>query len=147
AGYPMLAHTASREGEVVVNNLTGSNDFMRADAVPSVVYTNPEVAGVGLTEEQAKAKGLEYKVVTLPMAYAGRFVAENEGGEGVCKVIVGAKHGEIIGVHMLGNPSSEMLYGCCMAIEMEMTVDQLKEVIFPHPTVSEILKETVFAIK
>ena len=147
AGYPMLAHTASREGEVVVNNLCGGNDIMRADAVPSVVYTNPEVAGVGLTETQAKQKGIAYKVQTLPMQYAGRFVAENEGGEGVCKVLVGERHGEILGVHMMGNTSSEMLYGCCMAIEMEMTVEELKEIIFPHPTVSEIIKETVFAIK
>ncbi|MCF0172370.1 MAG: dihydrolipoyl dehydrogenase [Bacteroidales bacterium] len=146
AGYPMLAHTASREGEIVVNNLCGGHDIMRCDAVPSIVYTNPEVAGVGLTEREAKEKGIDYKCVTLPMAYAGRFVAENEGGEGICKVLTGARHGEIIGVHMLGNPSSEMLYGCCMAIESEMTIDGLKEIIFPHPTVSEIIKETVFAI-
>ena len=90
----MLAHTASREGEVVVNNLTGRADRMRYNAIPGVVYTNPEVAGVGLTEEQAKAEGIEYKIAKLPMAYAGRFVAENEGGAGLCKVIVGAKYGE-----------------------------------------------------
>ena len=120
---------------------------MRYDAIPGVVYTNPEVAGVGLTEEQAKAKGVAYKVATLPMAYAGRFVAENEGGNGVCKVLVGAKHGEVLGVHMMGNPSSEMIYGACMAIEMEMTLKEMKEIVFPHPTVSEIFKETVFAVK
>ena len=144
-GFSLLAHTASREGEVVVNNLTGRADRMRYNAIPGVVYTNPEVSGVGETEESAKAKGLEYKVMKLPMAYAGRFVAENEGGSGICKVLVGAKYGEVIGVHMLGNPSSEMIYGACMAIEQEMTIDQLQEVVFPHPTVSEIFKETVFA--
>ena len=143
-GFSLLAHTASREGEVVVNNLTGRADRMRYNAIPGVVYTNPEVSGVGETEESAKAKGLEYKVMKLPMAYAGRFVAENEGGSGICKVLVGAKYGEVIGVHMLGNPSSEMIYGACMAIEQEMTIDQLQEVVFPHPTVSEIFKETVF---
>ncbi len=146
-GFSLLAHTASREGEVVVNNLTGGNDTMRYDAIPGVVYTNPEVAGVGLTEEQAKAKGVAYKVATLPMAYAGRFVAENEGGNGVCKILVGAKYGEVLGVHMMGNPSSEMIYGACMAIEMEMTLKEMKEIVFPHPTVSEIIKETVFAVK
>lgn len=143
-GFSLLAHTASREGEVVVNNLTGKSDKMRYNAIPGVVYTNPEVAAVGETEESAKAKNLAYKVAKLPMAYAGRFVAENEGGNGVCKVLLGEKHGEILGVHMLGNPSSEMIYGACMAIEQEMTIEELKEVVFPHPTVSEILKEVAF---
>ena len=143
-GFSMLAHTASREGEVVVNNLTGRPDVMRYNAIPGVVYTNPEVAGVGLTEEQAKNSGIDYQVVKLPMAFAGRFVAENEGSNGLCKVLTGAKHGEILGVHLLGNPCSEIIYGACMAIEQEMTVKELQEVVFPHPTVSEILKEAVF---
>ncbi len=143
-GFSLLAHTASREGEVVVNNLTGRKDRMRYDSVPGVVYTNPEVSGVGETEETAKAKGLAFKVLKLPMAYAGRFVAENEGGAGLCKVLIGEKYNNVIGVHMLGNPSSEMIYGACMAIEQEMTLEQLQEVIFPHPTVSEIFKETIF---
>lgn len=144
-GFSLLAHTASREGEVVVNNLTGRADVMRYNAIPGVVYTNPEISGVGLTEETAKAKNIDYKIATLPMAYAGRFIAENEGGSGLCKVLVGAKYGEVLGVHMLGNPSSEMIYGACMAIEAEMTLKELEEVVFPHPTVSEIFKETVFA--
>ena len=144
-GFSLLAHTASREGEVVVNNLTGRNDIMRYNAIPGVVYTNPEVAGVGETEESAKAKHIAYKVSRLPMAFAGRFVAENEGGSGMCKVLTGEKHGEIIGVHLLGNPSSEIIYGACMAIEQELTLKELQEVVFPHPTVSEIFKEVVFS--
>lgn len=145
-GFSLLAHTASREGEVVVNNLTGRADRMRYNAIPGVVYTNPEVSGVGETEESAKAKGLDFKLAKLPMAYAGRFVAENEGVNGLCKVLIGAKYGEVIGVHMIGNPSSEMIYGACMAIEQELTLAQLEEVVFPHPTVSEIFKETIFSI-
>ena len=74
-------------------------------------------------------------------------MAENEGGEGICKIIAGKKYHEVLGVHMLGNPSSEILYGCCMAIETEMTLEQMREVVFPHPTVSEILKETAFSFK
>lgn len=144
-GFSLLAHTASREGEVVVNNLTGKEDRMRYSAVPGVVYINPEIAGVGETEETAKTKGIDYKVVKLPMAYAGRFVAENERGNGICKILIGAKYSEVIGVHMLGNPSSEIIYGACIAIENEMTLDEMKEVIYPHPTVSEIIKEVVFA--
>ena len=146
-GFSMLAHTASREGEVAVNNILGKQDHMRYEAIPGVVYTNPEVAGVGLTEEQAKASGKEYEVLKLPMAYSGRFVAENEGGEGICKIIVGKKHHEVLGMHMLGNPCSEIIQSACIAIEMEMTVEQLKEVVFPHPTVSEIIKETAFSLK
>jgi len=144
-GFSLLAHTAYREGEVIVNNLTGRKDVMRYDAVPGVVYTNPEFASVGLTEEQAKEKGVEYDVITLPMAYAGRFIAENEGVNGETKILLGKPYGQVIGVQMLGNPASEMIFGASMAIEMEMTAKQLEEIIFPHPTVSEIYKETIFA--
>lgn len=144
-GFSLLAHTASREAEVVVNNLIGSEDVMRYNAIPGVVYTNPEVAGVGETEASASAKGIDFRVAKLPMAYAGRFVAENEGGSGICKVLIGAKHGEVIGVHVLGNPASEMIYGACIAIEQEMTLTEMQRVVFPHPTVSEILKETLFS--
>jgi len=144
-GFSMLAHTASREGEVVVNNLTGRRDIMRYNAIPSVVYTNPEVAGAGLTEYQAKKEGIDYKITKLPMAYAGRFVVENEGENGLCKVLTGAKYGEVLGVHIIGNPCSEIIYGACMAIEQELTLKEMEEVVFPHPTVSEIFKESVFA--
>jgi len=144
-GFSLLAHTAMREGEVVVNNLSGREDRMRYNAIPGVVYTNPEVASVGETEESAKIKGIAFKVAKLPMAYAGRFVAENEGGNGLCKVLIGEKYGEVIGIHMLGNPCSEIIYGACLAIEQEMTLTEMQEVVFPHPTVSEIFKETIFA--
>ena len=143
-GFSMLAHTASREGEVAVNNILGKEDRMRYNAIPGVVYTNPEVAGTGLTEEEAAAKGLDVTVLKLPMAYSGRFVAENERGEGLCKVVVDKADRRVLGVHMLGNPCSEMIHGACIAIEQGMTVDQLQKVVFPHPTVSEILRETVF---
>lgn len=142
-GFSMLAHTASREGEVVVNNLTGGNDRMLYHAIPAVVYTNPEVASTGMTLDMAKAKGIAAHEMKLPMAYSGRFVAENEGGEGICKVIAG-EGGEVLGVHMLGNPSSEIIWGACQAIEQGMTVGQMQKVVFPHPTVAEIIKETVF---
>ena len=133
--------------EVAVGNILGKSDRMRYNAIPGVVYTNPEVAGVGLTEGEAKAQGIDHVVVKLPMAYSGRFVAENEGGEGLCKIICGKKYHEVLGVHMLGNPCSEILASACIAIETEMTVEQLKEVVFPHPTVSEIIKETAFSLK
>ena len=144
-GFSMLAHTASREGEVAVNNILGKEDRMRYDAIPGVVYTNPEVAGTGLTEAEAAKMGLDYVALKLPMAFSGRFVAENERGEGLCKIIADAQFHRVLGVHMLGNPCSEIIQGACIAIEQKMTVEQLKEVVFPHPTVSEIIKETLFS--
>ena len=142
-GFSMLAHTASREAEVVINNLCRHEDIMTYDAIPGIVYTNPEVAGVGLTEAQAQQQGVDYDCLKLPMAYSGRFVAENEGGEGICKVIVERETRRIIGAHMLGNPCSEIIGTACIAIEQGMTIEQFERVVLPHPTVTEILKETV----
>ena len=142
-GFSMLAHTASREGEVAVNTILGVADEMRYNAIPGVVYTNPEVAGVGLTEQEAALKGIAVEVKKLPLAYSGRFVAENERGEGLCKMILDASGGRILGVHMLGNPCSEIIQSACMAIEKGMRASDLQTVVFPHPTVSEILKELI----
>lgn len=143
-GFSMLAHTASREGEVAVNHITGRPDRMRYKAIPGVVYTNPEVAVVGLTEKEAGEKGIDIEVQKLPMTYAGRFVAENDLFQGLCKIVVGKKYREVLGVHMIGNPASEMIFGAAMAIEAQLTVNELKEIVFPHPTVSEIFREGAF---
>ena len=145
-GFSMLAHTASREGEVAVNVILGKEDRMRYDAIPGVVYTNPEVAGVGLTEDEAARKGVPVTVRKLPMAYSGRYVAENERGEGVCKILVAPDSHKVLGVHMLGNPCSEIIQSACVAIEQGMTAETLREVVFPHPSVSEIIKESLFAL-
>lgn len=141
-GFSLLAHTASREGEVVVNNILCKEDTMRYNAIPNIVYTNPELASVGLTEQQAVAKGIEYRVSKLPMTFSGRFMAENEGLNGLCKIIISADN-KIIGAHLLGNPSSEIIWGIAAAIEKDITVKELESVVFPHPTVSEIIKESL----
>ena len=143
-GFSLLAHTASREGEVAINHMLGRKDMMRYNAIPGVVYTHPEIAGVGLTESAAKAQGIEVEVRRLPMAYAGRFIAENEGKDGFCKVIVGKKYREILGIHMVGGACSEMIWGACTLIEAQLRVQDVQEIVFPHPTVSEIIKETIF---
>lgn len=143
-GFSMLAHTASREAEVAVNNILGRKDVMRYIAIPAVVYTNPEVSGVGLTETEAMSKNIKYKVRSLPMAFSGRFIAENEGKQGFCKVLVGEKYEEILGMHLIGNPSSELIFGASMAIEAQLRIRDLRELVFPHPTVSEIFRETFF---
>ena len=139
-GFSQLAHTASREAEVAVNHMLGIEDGMEYNAIPGIVYTNPEVAGVGITEEQAANACVEYCLHKLPMTYSGRFVAENEGMTGLCKVLVSAD-GKVLGVHMLGNSSSEFICAACMAITNGLSVEQLRRTVFPHPTVSEIIKE------
>ncbi len=144
-GFSLLAHTASREGEVAVNHILGIKDTMRYNAIPGVVYTHPEIAGVGLTEKQAKDQGIDYRVSVLPMQYAGRFVAENEGKSGFCKIITGTKYHEVLGVHMIGGSCSEMIYGAGIMIENEMRIEEVQKIIFPHPTVSEIIRETIFS--
>ena len=141
-GFSLLAHTAVREAEVAVHSILGKEDAMSYRAIPGVVYTNPEIAGVGETEESASAKGITYKVVKLPMAYSGRFVAENEGVNGVCKVLLDEQE-RIIGAHVLGNPASEIITLAGTAIELGLTAAAWKKVVFPHPTVGEIFREAL----
>ena len=143
-GYSLLAHTAIREAEVAVNHILGVEDKMNYDCVPGVVYTNPELAGVGKTEEELAAHGISYSVQKLPMVYSGRFVAENELGNGLCKLILN-DDGHIIGCHLLGNPASEMIVVAGIAIEHGYTVEEFQKSVFPHPTVGEIFHETLFS--
>lgn len=145
-GYSMLAHTAYREAEVCINNMLGKKDIMRYGAIPSVIYTNPEVASVGETEESAKQKGIEFEAAKVPMQFSGRYLAENEDGKGICKVIVDMKYNKIIGVHMIGSYASEIIYGAGLMVESEMRVNDIKELVFPHPTVSEIIREGIFSL-
>ena len=143
-GSHMLAHVAYRESEVAINTILGKKDHMRYNAVPSVIYTNPEVACVGETEESAKAKGMDVACVNLTMKYSGRYVAENEGGDGICKLIIDKKRNRLVGVHMIGNYSSEIIVSAVTMIETEMRIEDIKEIIFPHPTVCEIIREGIF---
>lgn len=143
-GTSMLAHTAYREAEVCINNILGKKDNMRYDAIPSVIYTNPEVGCVGETEETAKLKGIEFEAVKLSMMYSGRYAAENEGGDGICKVLIEKGTKRLIGVHMIGNYASELIYGAGIMIETQMRVNDIKELVFPHPTVCEVLREAIF---
>jgi len=143
-GKSMLAHTAYREAEVAVNVMTGEKDRMEYNAIPAVIYTNPEVSSVGETEETAKAKGLKYKVVKLPLQFAGRYIAENEGGNGFLKMIFDEDK-ILIGAALIGNPSSEMIFGMAIAITRKLSCRDLAKAVFPHPTVSEIFREAILA--
>lgn len=137
-GKIMLAHVASRQAEVAVGRMLKQIPLQRIayNAIPSVVYTNPEIACVGITE-----KDFDAEVRTLPMTFSGRFVAENEGENGLCKMLIDKKSHSVLGVHMIGNPCSEFVAAASFAVRMGYTVDEFKQVVFPHPTVSEILKE------
>jgi len=145
-GVSLLAHTAYREAEVCVNHILGNKDIMRYNAIPSVIYTNPEVACVGETEQTAKEKGLDVEIVKLPLAYSGRYVAENSDMSGIIKVIMHKKYRTILGVHMIGSYASEIIYGAAMMIESEMRVEDVREIVFPHPTVGEALREIMWEL-
>jgi len=146
-GKSMLAHTAYREGEVAINNIVGKKDRMNYNAIPAVIYTNPEVASVGLTSENVKEKGLETKTTSVTLNYSGRYVAENEGGNGIVKLIVGKEHNNVLGVHMIGSYASEIIYGAAMMVEREMRLDSIKKFVFPHPTVGEVIREALYDIE
>ena len=145
-GKYMLAHTAYREAEVAVNHILGKADKMRYDAIPSVIYTYPEVACVGKTEEQAKKEGLEVRSITTSFKYSGRYLAEVDKGNGFCKIIVDTKKDSMIGVHMIGSYVSEMIYGVTHMIEARTPINHIKETVFPHPTVCEVIREALFEI-
>lgn len=140
--FSLLAHTAVSEAEVAIDHILGKARAMSYKAIPGVVYTNPEIAGVGKTEEELQASGTPYQVKKIPMAFSGRFVAENEMGNGVCKLIL-AEDGTLIGAHLLGNPVSELIVIAGMAIEKGMKAEEIKSFVFPHPTVGEIIKEAL----
>ena len=139
-GVSLLAHTAVREAEIAVKDILGEPEEMSYRAIPGVVYTNPEIASVGQTEEVLQANGTSYRTVKLPMAYSGRFVAENEGSNGVIKVLVDDKD-TVLGVHILGNPASELIVLGGMMVEEHRNLEYFKRFVFPHPTVGEIFRE------
>ena len=140
--FSLLAHTAVSEAEVAIDHILGKPHAMSYKAIPGVVYTNPEIAGVGRTEDELQTAGVDYQVKKIPMAFSGRFVAENEMGNGVCKLLLDGE-GTLIGAHLLGNPASELIVIAGMAIEQGMKAEQLTRFVFPHPTVGEILKEAL----
>ena len=139
-GVSMLAHTAYREAETAVNIIRGVDDLMRYDAIPSVIYTNPEAASVGETEETATEKGMSVKTLKLPLLFSGRYQAENEGGNGIMKLVLDEEK-RILGACMLGNPASEIIPAMAVAITQRMTVADLAQTVFPHPTVAEVLRD------
>lgn len=145
-GKIMLAHTAYREGEVAITNILGGHDRVDYRSIPSVIYTNPEVGTVGETVESAKKAGIDAEEVTLSLRYSGRYIAENEGGDGIVKIVYGREHHEILGVHMIGSYASEIIYGAAAMVAKEQRVSDVQKIVFPHPTVCEVIREAMFTI-
>ncbi|MGO8692596.1 MAG: dihydrolipoyl dehydrogenase [Rectinemataceae bacterium] len=160
-GRSLLAHSAYRMAEVATADIlsalgtpgsTGAQasggDRMRYDAIPWVVYGMPEAAGVGLTEEEARSRGVDVKKISLPLRVSGRFVAENGfAAPGSIKLIAEAASGRILGVHVLGAYASEIIWGGAALIEQELRVVDVRQLVFPHPTVSEAIREAAWAIE
>ncbi|NLP48039.1 MAG: dihydrolipoyl dehydrogenase [Clostridiales bacterium] len=145
-GKSMLAHTAYRESEVAINNICKKADTMDYSAVSSVIYTNPEVAGVGETLKSALEKGYEAKSFSVSMRMSGRYMAETDGGNGIAKLIVDMKTNRLLGVHLIGTYTSEIIYGAALMLETKISIENIKKLIFPHPTVGEAIREALFEI-
>ncbi|MGI6433507.1 MAG: dihydrolipoyl dehydrogenase [Sphaerochaetaceae bacterium] len=148
-GKSLLAHSASRMAEVVIANLyTDKSQKMRYHAIPWALYSSPEAAGCGLTELQAAKEGRPVISATAQMRPNGRFLAEQgKRASGLCKVVADAKTRAILGVHLLGPYSSEIIYGAAAMIEAELRIEDVKEIVFPHPSIAEIIKDTLFALE
>ncbi len=144
-GKSMLAHTAYREGEVAVNNMLGKKDRVDYRAIPAVIYTNPEVASVGESVESAERAGIKATEHTVSLRYSGRYIAENEGGDGIVKIVIG-EHREILGVHMIGSYASEIIFGAAAMVAKAERVEDVRRIVFPHPSVCEVIREGMFMI-
>lgn len=142
-GRHMLAHVATREAIAAVNTMAGRPDRIRYDAIPSVIYTHPEVASAGRTEAELEAASVAYAKTVVPMGVAGRFLIENEHGSGFLKLLTGAAYGEVLGVHVVADFSSEFIVAGSALIESELPVSDAAQIVFPHPTVSEALGEAI----
>ncbi|MDR1352499.1 MAG: dihydrolipoyl dehydrogenase [Treponema sp.] len=154
-GKSLLAHSAYRMAEVAVAGITaaldgrsaGGGNRWRGSAVPWAVYGFTEAAGVGITEQEAAAKGVSVIKASLPLVFSGRFAAENGfQAPGAVKVIASADTRQILGIHAVGSYSPEFIWGGAALIEQEMRVEDVKQIIFPHPTVGEVIRDAVWQL-
>lgn len=141
----MLAHKASEEGIMVVERIKGHKAVMNYDLIPSVIYTHPEIAWVGKTEQALKAEGVEVNVGTFPFAASGRAMAANDTG-GFVKVIADAKTDRVLGVHVIGPSAAELVQQGAIAMEFGTSAEDLGMMVFSHPTLSEALHEAALAV-
>ncbi|GAB4077354.1 dihydrolipoyl dehydrogenase [Nostocoides australiense] len=151
-GRSLLAHAAYRMAEIATANILSRGrvppgERLREDTIPWAVYAIPESAGVGLSESQAEARGLDVTSAVVPLYLSGRFVAENGvGASGAVKLVAETGSRVVRGIHMLGTYAPEMIWGAVSVLENELTIDDLRQIVFPHPTVSEGIREASWAI-
>lgn len=145
-GKNMLAHVASEQGIIAAQSIMGIKDKMDYKVIPSCIYTSPEIASVGMTEEEAKSKGIDYKKGVFPLMANGKSIISNETS-GFVKVIADSKYGEVLGVHIIGSRATDIIGEAALAIKLEATVDELISTIHAHPTVSESVKEAALSVK
>lgn len=144
-GGIMLAHVASEEGIIAVENIMGNNKSMNYKSIPSCVYIKPELASVGLTEEQAKDQGYEYNVGRFPLIANGKAIVMNHE-EGMIKILADKKYGQVLGMHIYGERATDLIAEGALAINMEATTDEIINTVHAHPTISEALKEAALAV-
>ena len=144
-GKMMLAHTAYRHAEVVLDNMLGKNVKMDYNKVPSVVYGSPEIAEIGINEDKAKAEGYDYVIKKLPMLYSGKFLIENVEYTGLIKMIIKKSSQEIIGISIFGLAASEIIHSASLIVGMRFNVEQIRSMVFAHPTIGEIIKDVALS--
>src|SRR5690606_21425777 len=142
---PMLAHKASEEGVMVADIIAGHKAQMNYDTIPSVIYTFPEVAWVGLSEQEAKARGIKVKTGSFPFAANGRAMANN-ATEGMAKIIADEETDRVLGLHILGMGAGEMIAQGVIAMEFGSSAEDLALTCFAHPTMSEAVHEAALAV-
>ena len=144
-GPPALAHVASEEAVVAVERMFGHHTIgIDYDAIPGATYCNPQVASVGMTEAQAKEKGLKYHVGMYQLKSHGKAIADG-ANEGVVKVITSEPYGEILGAHIVGENASELIHEICVAKRLEATAEDIITTMHAHPTMAESIHEAVLA--
>jgi dihydrolipoamide dehydrogenase len=145
-GKSMLAHTAYREADVAIGDMAGEKDAMRYDAIPQIVYTSPEAAGVGETERSAAEKGYVLDKAVLPLQFSGRYLAENAHGDGFLKLLADKRTGQLLGMHMVGAYASEIILSAAVMIGSKYTAKAAEKIVFPHPTVGEVMRDALIAL-
>lgn len=142
-GFMMLAHSAYREAEVAIDQIMGKNTYMNYDSIPSVIYTSPEVASCGLNSNQATKLNLDFYEIQNSLLVSGKFVIENENFNGLIKFIIEKNTNKVLGVHIIGDNSGEVIGICSLIINKKMTKEMLESLVLPHPSIGEILKSTL----
>jgi dihydrolipoamide dehydrogenase len=142
---PMLAHKAEDEGVAAAEIMAGQSGHVNYDVIPGIVYTWPEVASVGKTEEEVKAAGAEYRIGKFPFTANGRARANNDT-DGFVKIIADAKTDRVLGVHIIGPDAGSLIHECCVAMEFSASAEDIARTCHGHPTLNEAVKEAALAV-